>query len=390
MMKRGMVALTGALAFAIVLASCAGTSTSGPQGRLSGVITDAAGKEIKVQVIEGTKLVTLASDTVGDDGTFEIIPSEPLPQLDYYYLALEKGNQVSFIADSTQSITFKLDGASLQNSPQATGSPQTTELYVLLNEMGPLVKTMNESSANTRDPKLSTEERSSAVEAYQKASTELRKVCGKFVRNNPNSPVALEALAGLNINTSMESYKTVLASLKPTFANSTRYQYVLTQVNKANIKQAQQAQQDANSKAPQIGQVAPDIEMTSIDGGTYKLSDLRGKVVLLDFWASWCGPCRRENPNVVRAYAEYKDKGFEVFSVSLDSKQDRWEKAIAQDGLTWPYHVSDLKGWKNAAAALYDVHSIPATFLLDKEGKVVGTKLRGPALDRKLEELLNS
>jgi thiol-disulfide isomerase/thioredoxin len=96
---------------------------------------------------------------------------------------------------------------------------------------------------------------------------------------------------------------------------------------------------------------------------------LRGKVVLIDFWASWCGPCRRENPAVVAAYNKFKDKGFDIYSVSLDQDKGRWVGAIAQDGLVWKSHVSDLKGWQSAASAIYGVQSIPAQFLLDKEGK---------------------
>jgi len=133
---------------------------------------------------------------------------------------------------------------------------------------------------------------------------------------------------------------------------------------------------------------APEIELPSTDGSTKKLSDLRGNVVLIDFWASWCKPCRQENPNVVRVYNEYKDKGFTVFSVSLDDDKSRWVNAIEADNLLWPNHVSDLQGWSSSAAAAYGVNSIPATFLIDGEGKVIATNLRGPALEQKLQEVL--
>ena len=118
------------------------------------------------------------------------------------------------------------------------------------------------------------------------------------------------------------------------------------------------------------------------------LSDLRGKIVLVDFWASWCGPCRRENPNVVRMYNKYKDKGFDILGVSLDKTQDRWLQAIEQDGLEW-HHVSDLKGWSNEVAQAYGVRSIPHTILLDQEGRIIARNLRGQALEEKLEELFD-
>lgn len=123
---------------------------------------------------------------------------------------------------------------------------------------------------------------------------------------------------------------------------------------------------------PEVGDEAPDIALANADGKVMKLSDLRGKVVLIDFWASWCGPCRRENPNVVRVYEQYKDKGFDIFSVSLDNSRDKWLDAIVKDNLTWKSHVSDLKGWQSEGAALYKVRGIPATFLVDAQGKVVG------------------
>lgn len=134
--------------------------------------------------------------------------------------------------------------------------------------------------------------------------------------------------------------------------------------------------------------VAPEIVMNDRNGKPLELSSLRGKVVLLDFWASWCGPCRQENPNVVAMYEKYKDKGFTVFSVSLDKDKDAWLEAIAADNLSWPNHVSDLNGWNSSAAVSYGVDAIPAAFLIDGEGKIIGKNLRGPALEQKLKEIL--
>ncbi len=135
-----------------------------------------------------------------------------------------------------------------------------------------------------------------------------------------------------------------------------------------------------------IGGPAPEFTMKSLEGEDISLNDFRGKYVLIDFWASWCGPCRRENPNVVKMYNKYKEHDFEILGVSLDKQKNRWEQAIQKDGLTWP-HVSDLKGWQNAAAKQYGVTSIPHTVLVDKEGKIIARNLRGPALEAKLKSI---
>lgn len=137
-----------------------------------------------------------------------------------------------------------------------------------------------------------------------------------------------------------------------------------------------------------VGAEVPEINLPDPSGNLVPLSSLRGKVVLIDFWASWCKPCRRENPNVVAAYQQYKDKGFTVYGVSLDRTKDAWVNAIALDNLTWT-HVSDLKFWQSAAAKAYGVSSIPFAVLIDAEGKVIGKNLRGPALQQKLAEVLN-
>ncbi len=140
-------------------------------------------------------------------------------------------------------------------------------------------------------------------------------------------------------------------------------------------------------KTSMVDVPAVDIVQADTANIARKLSDLKGKVVLIDFWASWCGPCRRENPMVVGLYNKYKSKGFEVFSVSLDQDRQKWIDAIAKDGLVWPNHVSDLRGWGNAAAQLYGVSSIPKTVLVDKNGIVTDHNLRGELLEKRLKEI---
>ena len=168
-------------------------------------------------------------------------------------------------------------------------------------------------------------------------------------------------------------YRTVRDGTKPRYPNNDFVRHVDQRV----------------SSVIAVGSEAPDIVLPGPDGVDRRLSDLRGKVVLIDFWASWCRPCRAENPNVVRLYHTYKDRGFEIFSVSLDNSRDAWLKAIADDGLVWPNHVSDLRGWSSAGGRLYGIMSIPATVLVGPDGKVLARNLRGQQLEQKLKDIFS-
>ncbi len=166
-------------------------------------------------------------------------------------------------------------------------------------------------------------------------------------------------------------------------------------IEKITKKEGQNAYTDAlNAKmksfqALSVGAIAPELELTDSTGKTFKLSDMRGQYVLVDFWASWCKPCRIENPNVVANYEKYKDKGFTVLGISLDDNRDRWLVAVQADKLFWP-HASDLKGWESAAGRKYNITSIPANVLLDKDGKIVAKNLRDASLGDKLKEIFGN
>jgi len=218
------------------------------------------------------------------------------------------------------------------------------------------------------------------MEALNAKQLELRKQRGlkqvEFAKNNPNSYFAMVALseaAGTYID--LTAAQTVLDGLNKEFRENDLGKELQQRINAQHLTA--------------VGKPAPVFTQNDVKGKPLSLADLKGKVVLLDFWASWCSPCRAENPNMLKQYKLYKDKGFEIVSVSLDSKQDAWEKAIADDGLPW-LHVSDLKGWNNAVGRLYGVRGVPTCYLIDKDGKIIADNVRGEKLNEKLAEIFSN
>ena len=210
-------------------------------------------------------------------------------------------------------------------------------------------------------------------EAYAKLMTDAQAKETELIKANPDSYVSTFVIVSSMGQMEYEQLKE-------------RYS-LLGEKAKASAQGKAIAAQIAKLESTAIGQIAPNFTITTPEGESISLYDIKGKVKLIDFWASWCGPCRGENPHVVEIYKEYHPKGLEIFGVSLDNNKEAWVKAIADDGLVWK-HGSDLKGWQSAPAQLYSVTGIPHTVLLDENNKIIAKNLRGDELKQKIAELL--
>jgi thiol-disulfide isomerase/thioredoxin len=343
--------------------------------KLSGMIFNSSVDTFYVSQFFGNYYKDYHKITPDKKGNFAFVGK--LPSMDYYILRAGNTN-IQLILRDNSDIKIYGDGSKLRDFCNIIGSDESKAM----NDFAIVIEKWSIKSDSAMNSLKADPTREQIINQYMQGQyTNFQATLQDFVTNNPNSPALIMALSQINAEADFKSYEALMTQINSTFEESPTVKAYYE-----NYKQLKNKLESGKLLAE--GKIAPDFEEFLTDGKKQmKLSDLKGKVVLIDFWASWCGPCRKENPNVVKTYEKYKNDGFTIMSVSLDTDRAKWLAAIQQDKLSWPNHVSDLKGWSAKVGRLYEVGSVPFTVLIDKEGRIIKVNLRGEALEKELEKI---
>lgn len=379
----------------LVFTGCEDGKKTGGNAVVKGKLTNSAGDTLYLVNVSQRDFIYVDSCITETDGSFEFRPT--LEYKGFYNIEIGRSASqfATIILEPKDSVTFNGDAQDLGYTWTATGSEDTEHfldfnLYFTqydlkrrpyVNRLDSLQRTFQIQLSMMQDSvareKLEREVIEPTFNATQEILNGIADSATAWLRNfidaHPASFANIPALRLLDPYDNFEYWEKTINSLEKDYKTA------------PNVILLRDLVEERRPHC--LGQVVPEIALNDVNGKPMKLSETRGNIVLIDFWASWCAPCRAELPNVVANYKKYHDKGFEVFSVSLDENKTAWTDAIAKDGLTWKWHVSDLMKWQSPVVPLYEFQSIPFTVLIDREGRLIGKNLRGEELGAQLEEI---
>jgi peroxiredoxin len=371
----------------IILLSACGNKKN--DAFLSGTLSNSSGEMLYLEKLSSPQPVLLDSVKLDENGNFSF--SNYVPKIGFYRIKINNQNFAMLVLDSGMKVNVTGDVKDLGNTYKVTGSDET-DLFFKFNEISKrkqiildslsqayqkLISSLEIDKLHSTNPELALKKADSLSrmfeEPYNKLVSSFAPEISNLIKNNTDKYTCLIAIQELNPEEYKETFIALNEGLSKKYPNNQQVMMFSKMVD--------------NMLKLQVGQLAPEIALADTSGKIITLSSLKGKYVLIDFWASWCGPCRKEMPNVKKLYEKYKNKNFEILGVSLDRDRSAWIKAIKEDGLPW-LHISDLKFWECEAARDYNVQAIPYTVLVDKEGKIIAKELRGEDLEKKLEEVI--
>ena len=366
------------LSVILLLSFCDGNKKNS-SFQLKGTLSDSKAETLYLEKLGSAKQVIIDSVILDENGNFEF--TNYTPKIGFYRIKTNDKNFAMLVLDSADKVTITGSVKDLGNTFKVEGSPETT-IFIEYNNLSKSrdikLDSLNKAfqllmEANKMDSKRMDSLSAIFEGPYNSIINQSNILMVDKISKNTNMYSSIMAIQALDPDKYSDLYKSLDAGLSKKFPNDKNvimFHEVVERMLSTNV-----------------GQFAPEISLPSPDGKEIALSSLKGKLVLIDFWASWCGPCRKEMPNVVKIYSKFKNKGFEIYGVSLDQDKEKWMEAITKDGINWP-QVSDLKYWDNVAARIYNVQGIPYTVLIDKDGKIIAKNLRGQELEKKIAEVL--
>jgi thiol-disulfide isomerase/thioredoxin len=385
-MKKYLVLIT----LSLTIFSCTSTKkqTNKITGKVESYDANSAIKSFYLYEATETGFPSIDTALVQENGEFYF--NIPTNKQGLYGVGVSDKNALTIYLDSNtkeQTITIK-DLTRLSKGYEVKGhevSIKIAEFTAEVNKMMALGSRLNkESQALSFNDTVALKK---LYDEFQEKSELFVETRNAFIDKNMTSPALIVVLDQIDPKQEFDLLKEVIKDgLGNSIPDTYHYKGLLAYLSQI---EAEKIKKERLENFLKPGSPAPELTFPGVNGENVSLSSLKGKVVLLDFWASWCRPCRAENPNVVRLYNKYKSKGFDIYSFSLDQEKEKWLKAIEQDGLVWKSHASDLKGWETAARPVYGFEAIPFTVLIDKQGNIIAKNLRGAELEAKLAELLN-